>query len=109
MSAASVAAAIERRGQDLILRRIFGRNDVHFDVHLKGVVRGYSPQELVGAIIQGDREVRISNQEILGKQWPGPPRRADRLRISERWVTVESVNTVIVSGETWEHVIQVRG
>jgi len=109
MGASRIAAAIQRRGEDLILRRIFGNDQAHFDVRLKGVVRGYQPEQLVGAIVQGDREVRISNQEIVNKQWPGPPRRADRMRIAGHWVTVENVNTFNVSNEVVEHVIQVRG
>ena len=31
----------------------------------------------VGGIIQGDRQVAISNAEIAHAQWPGPPRNGD--------------------------------
>jgi len=40
-------------------------------------VRGYEPVQLIGGIVQGDRQVAVSNAEIADAQWPGPPRNGD--------------------------------
>ena len=64
MSVERIQSAIERRGQSLLLRRVTGLPQVPVDVKVKGMVRGYHAQELIGGIIQGDREVIISNKEI---------------------------------------------
>lgn len=109
MTVADIAAAIEREGQTMLLRRFAGKNRGRFDVGVKGVVRGYQPSEIAGDIQQGDREVRISNAEIAARHWPGPPRRGDRLRIDGAWVNVESNDARKLREDYAMHIMQVRG
>lgn len=108
----TVADMIGRYGQSLILRRLTVTGtpeQVKFDVALPGVVRAYKLEELIAGIIQGDREVTISDQEIAAAQWPGPPRRSDRVMIAGVETHVEAVNTVYVGDDVAKHVLQVRG
>jgi hypothetical protein len=111
MSVESVAASIARKGQTIILRRVTGAgHQATFDVECKAMVRNYQPHELAGGIVQGDREVRVSNKEISARQWPGPPlSKRDRAVIDGREVSVEAVNTLRLGEEIAMHILQVRG
>jgi len=109
MSVERIRSAIERRGQSLLLRRVTGTQQVSVDVAVKGMVRGYHAQELIGGIIQGDREVIISNKEIADRQWGGPPRKDDRVQIAGKFVNVQAVDTVYLRDEIAQHVLSVRG
>lgn len=99
----SVARQIIRRGQPLTLRRV-GQPDLL----VSGQVRGYSAIELAGNIQQGDREVRISNQEI-DAGWPSFPIRTDKVIINGLQTTVQSVETRFIRGVPALHILQVRG
>jgi hypothetical protein len=100
----SITNQIQKRGQPLIIRRVGAP-----DLPVIGVVRGYAAVELIGNIQQGDREVRISNGEILETSWPGPPMRTDKVIIEGRQVTVQSVETRYLKGTIALHILQVRG
>ena len=102
-----VAAMIKKEGEPLILRRQ-GKPGPP-DLPLIGFVRGYSLDELTGDLIQGDREIRISNVEIAAAGWPGPPRDGDRVLIDGKLTTVQSAETRKLRGRIAMHVLQVRG
>jgi len=104
-----IADDIEREGSPAVLTRLTGTGDIHFDVNLAAVSRGYAPNEIVGEIIQGDREVRISNREILARQWPGPPKTGDQIALSGKSYRVRAVDRLEIGGETVMFVMQVRG
>jgi hypothetical protein len=107
----SIAARIGREGQPVTLRRLTGTgaNQVPFDVELFGFVRSYRPEELTAGITQGDRVVRISDAEIAERQWPGPPRKGDRVVIDGRVTNVEAVETRRLRRAVAMHILQVRG
>jgi hypothetical protein len=107
-----VAAAIATVGAPAILRRVFagGRTDVA----VRAVIRGYKPQELIGGIVQGDKEAIISDAEIAAAAWPGPPRRGDQIITTASsgvaaTGTVQGVETRNVGNSTAMHVMQTRG
>ena len=105
-----IAAQIARYGETLVLRRVDNDTDQSgSDVTLKGIVRGYQPQELAGDIIQGDLSVIISNDEIDRSSWPGPPLRYDRLFRDGLALNVQSVETRRLGDAIALHVLQVRG
>lgn len=109
MTAARVAAIIQRAGQTVILRRLTGTQLIPFDVEVKASIRGYQPHELVGKIQQGDREVIIANAEILARQWPGPPEQDDAVVIDGVDTSIEAVETRRYRDEVALHVLRVRG
>lgn len=104
-----VADAIDKIGtDDIILRRLAPRG-LRFDCHMRAVVRGFAPDELVGGIQQGDRKVIISNRNIEARQWPGPPRRGDQVLIGDHTATVQDVDTTEIGSVIVKHEMLVRG
>jgi hypothetical protein len=91
------------------LRRRVGTTNTFSEVAVRGVARGYRPEELVGTIVQGDRIVIISNAEIEAAGWPGPPRRGDLLVMDGVTTTVQAPDPRWLLSETLGHVLQVRG
>ncbi len=106
--ASGIADDIQREGRLVLLRRL-GGPELFFDVDVYSYGRLYKPTEVVGGIVQGDREERISHREIDARQWPGPIRRGDQVVIQGRTCQVMAAETVVVGGETVEYVLQVRG
>ena len=103
-----VTNMIDRYGEQVTLRRL--THGIPFDVTVKARVQGYSPDELVGGIAQGDRMVIISNREIAERQWPGPPKQGDQIIIRGKTATLQAAAaTVVVGGVTVMHTMQVRG
>lgn len=110
--AAATADAIDQVGQAIMLRRVTaipGNKTIPFDVVLVGCVRGYQPHELTGTIAQGDREVTISDREIVRRKWPGPPVRNDEVLIDGKVARIEAVNTQNLGSTIVRHTMQVRG
>lgn len=106
--ATDIANDIADVGQTALLRRL-APHGIHYDVTLKAVERSYTLRELTPQIAQGDREVRISNREILDRQWPGPPRRGDQIWLQELLCQVMGVEVVLIKDEVVMHIIQARG
>jgi hypothetical protein len=111
MSPETVQDMLARRGQPMLLRRIDNSQNpaVNIDVTVQGWVRAYMAQELIGGIIQGDRQVTISDAEIAAAAWPGPPKRDDRINIAGRFLNVQAVNTMFIGTAVAKHTLQVRG
>lgn len=104
LSVERVVAMIKKEGEPVVLRRPPAP-----PLNLIGFVRGYKPDELTGAIDQGDREVRISDVEIAAAGWPGPPRKGDLLLIDGKPTAVQSCSSPKLRGRVAMHILQVRG
>ena len=107
MTPERIAALIAQFGQPVTLQRLTGT--IRHEVVCQAIVRGYEPVQLIGNIIQGDRQVAISNAEIADAQWPGPPRANDRCVIDGRTTTILACDTRRLRNEIVLHLIQVRG
>lgn len=81
---ARLDAAIARRGATIRLARV-GAGATQADC--RAFVRRYEPNELIGAIEQGDREVTLSPTALSLIAWtiPAP---GDRVRSDGRWYRV---------------------
>jgi hypothetical protein len=111
--AADIKRIIEQRGQPVTYKRLasVSKNDdtqiranTYTDYTIKVNVRQYKAQELVGLIIEGDREVRIAAQSISFV-----PKPQDKVVIDSITFNVVSVNTRTDIGENAVHIIRVRG
>ena len=102
----SIAARIDRDGEDVLLRRP-GAPPVQATV--RAFVRGFKPDELVGGIQQGDRELRVAPGPLAALGWPGPPQRGDDVVIRGRTTKVQACETRTLRGADALHVLQVRG
>lgn len=112
--AAQVARAIAQVGQPVTLTRTtLGPNNQVVPFSLENAmaqVRGYQPHELTDTIMQGDREVTMSDVEIQRRQWPGPPRTGDVIAFADGTrARVLAAARVTVGATTVKHVLQVRG
>ncbi len=74
------------------------------DHPVKAAVRAYKPQEIIGLVAQGDRQVRIAAKDITVT-----PERHDRLVIGGAEATILYVETRAVRGVDALHILQVRG
>lgn len=100
---------LSRRGRSVLLRRRVGTSSSFTDVTARGYSRGYKAQELVGGIVQGDREVVVANAEIVSASWPGPPRKGDTVVVDGQTVTVQGALTMYDGPDRCAHVLWVRG
>ena len=104
------ATLISQFGQPVTFQRTTGTTtQVRHEVVCQAIVRGYEPVQLIGSIIQGDRQVTISNIEIAAAQWPGPPRSGDRCVIDGRTTNIQSCDIRKLRDDIVLHIIQVRG
>jgi hypothetical protein len=108
MNLTRIAGALDRVGKAATLRRVIGPGSF-VSVAVTAVWRGYAPNELAGDIVQGDRQARISDAEIVARQWPGPPRRGDQMILDGRTWQVMGVDSPNIGDVTAMHIIQIRG
>lgn len=71
---------------------------------VKAAVRAYKPQEIIGLVQQGDRQVRIAANDLAVT-----PARHDKLVISGAEATILHVETRAVRGVDALHILQIRG
>ena len=111
--AQKIAVALRRYGRIMKLRRRVGTTSAFSDVEVRGISRGYKPDELVGQLQQGDRHVTISHAEIVAKPWPGPaaepPKKGDFVVIDGTSTAVQGVETKYLGTIILAHVLWVRG
>lgn len=100
---------LQRHGRSASLRRRVGTTSSFTTVSLKAFDRGFKAQELVGGIVQGDREVVIGNAEIDQADFPGPPRKGDVVVIDGISATVQGVLTMYDGVTRAAHILWVRG
>ena len=116
-------AALAADGQDVVLRRVVGTSSpVNYDCVCRAFVRGYTPQEMAGMIIQGDSKVIISSTQIDANAWPGDaipaseasldrrvPRRGDKLVVAGRVRNIENASPIYIGNVLVRVDMQVRG
>jgi hypothetical protein len=78
---------LERDGRPMILRRI--TNSAPVSVTLMGKHTAYLPQELTGAVRQGDVRIAVGQDEIAAAGWPTPIRSPDEISIDGQTFTVQ--------------------
>lgn len=67
-----IAAMLKRRGRPMMLRRRVGTTATFTEAVMVGISRKYLPEELVGGLIQGDREIIIgTDTEAIGEPKKG--------------------------------------
>jgi hypothetical protein len=104
--AVEIEAALAEVGQAVTLRRVGSPN---VDVVLNARVNSFQPHELVGGILQGDRQVIVGAVVMREASWPAPPRKGDVVLISGKTTTIQGVESVDDGTETVRYNIQVRG
>lgn len=95
-------------GRPVTLRRL-RTSQTPVDVTVQAFIRDFRPNELVGNIIQGDRRVIISNDEIAAAAWPSPIRKGDQVIDGTIVMVVQSAEPVTLGEETVRHNMIARG
>ncbi len=98
-------ASLRRAGRPMVIKRRMGTTPVFTEATVHGRARHYQPEELIGAVIQGDRRIRISEAELLAAGWPSPPRKGDILD----GATVQGVEHLHDAEDLVGFVVWVRG
>ena len=108
VSMQEIEGAFAESGQAIVLRRIGSPN---IDRALAARLDRYTPAEIGGGVVQGDRRVAIGNWTIIEQGWPGPPQRGDQVLWAQgaKTGTVMGVATVSVGNIDVRHNLLVRG
>lgn len=110
-SVESVAAKIEREGEDVTLTRTLDDMST-VTATVRAFIRGYAPDEIgTSGIIQGDRRARIAPGPLALAGFPDAPRKPDLMTIvgSGQVTVVQDAETRELRGVPAVHVVQVRG
>jgi hypothetical protein len=90
---------LARSGEPVLLRRINPSPALPSDVTIKGVIRGYRPEELVGGITMTDVQVIFSPTEMSAANWPQPPRVNDKLIAAGKTRNIAVVSAIKIGDE----------
>ena len=82
-------AHLRVKGRPMLLARVGGAS-----VTVQGLLRHYAPQQVTGAIRQGDAQLFIGNDEIAAAAWPAPPIARDRVTVDGFVWTIEGAEAV---------------
>lgn len=58
----------------------------------RAIVKGYQPDELTGGIVQGDRKILLSAEDLIGPAWPVPPMVGDQIVVRNRLMRINTVD-----------------
>lgn len=109
---------LQKKGEDVILRRRVGTSTVFVSLPCRALVRGYRPEQLSGTnITQQDSEAILSPTPILaaGAAWPGAaggpvwPRTGDQLIVKGAQKTAQVAGAIAIDDEVVRIEMQVRG
>lgn len=105
--------AFDSYGEEVLIRRYFGTGASRskFEVKVRARISSYTPQELVGTIIQGDEKVIVLVEELKVRQFPLPLVRNDKVVLEGRELNIEApdMNTRKIGNELIAYELQVRG
>lgn len=111
------ARAMYRRliasGEEIKLRRYTGTGSSRpfADYVLRAKVAGYTPNELIGNIQQGDRNIIALAEDVFNAQFPVPVKLDDKVIVRGRTLDIMAVDdsTRRIGGELIAYQIQARG
>lgn len=109
---ASYRRAMDEAGEVVTFRRYTGAGSArpYFDAEVRARVMDYTPDELVGTIVQGDRKLILLAEDMIAAQVP-PPRKGDKIVVRGKELNIEAPNdnTRRVQGVLIAYELQVRG
>lgn len=83
---ASRRRMLRRYGRPVTLRRQTGVNPVAFaGAEVPGMVAGYGPDAITGAVQQGDATAAVLAEDLVAEGFPVPPRSGDSLVDGRTW------------------------
>ena len=110
---ASHRRLIAAHGEPISIRRYTGTGTARprFDWTGRARVMSYKPDALAGTLQQGDAKVIVLAEDLIGEQFPVPPRKNDKCVVRGRELNIEAVddNTRRVAGVIVAYEITARG
>lgn len=102
---------IAARGRSFTLRRQTVTSPATYSsVTVTGFLRSYRPDQIAGALMQGDWAMEITNDEIAAASWAGPPRAGDEVLDGSAAAYAVIGAATIYEGDTLiGHTLQLRG
>ncbi len=100
-------------GESVTVRRYIGLGAARVPTDAVVVARviDYMPEQLVGAVQHGDRNLIVLAEDLIASGWPVPPAKNDKIVVRGRELNVEAVddNTRRIGGVLIAYEIRVRG
>lgn len=100
-------------GEEVRLRRYTGTGSARpfADYRVRAKVSGYDPEQLVGSIQQGDRNIIALADDVFASQFPVPITTNDKVIVRGRELAIQAVDdsTRRLGGELIAYEIQARG
>jgi head-tail adaptor len=89
----SYSRQMEQRGEEITIRRIVP-NQPPVEAHVRAMITGYDPEELVAGINQGDRRVLIPYADLVASGLPLPLREGstDRVIVRGRAMIIAAID-----------------
>jgi hypothetical protein len=104
----SIASALARFGRPMKLRRLVPGGDP-IEIIIQGTTDGATISRIIGAIVQSDTHVIFSNIDIAAQNWPGPPKRGDKMTIDGAIRTLQTSEPKYLGTEILVHLADIRG
>lgn len=107
----ATANFLDKDGESVAIRRLTGPG-IFFEVITKARIMDYSPDEMVGGIVQGDRKMIVANRDMENAQWPFPVRVGDQVILLDQnnaTAMVRAAYPSSVNGQIVRHTLQIRG
>lgn len=107
-------ASYRRSLKDVVTIRRYtgsGQNRPYFEAQALARVTGFEPDELVGAIVQGDRKLIVLADDLVKAQFPLDLRNGDKAIVRGKELNIEGVddNTRRVAGVLIAFELHVKG
>jgi hypothetical protein len=97
---------LARYGRAMTLRRRVGTGATFTDIAVTATLRDFSPEQLVGGVMQGDAEAVVGATHVLAVAGFAPPRKGDLLVADGRtWAVLgckpRAVASTVVAYDLW--------
>ena len=104
--ATSTGRMLARYGRAMTLRRRVGTGSTFTEISVTATLRDFSPDRVVGGVMQGDAEAVIDAAPVLDKSGFGAPRKGDLLVADGRTWAVQgakprAVGSTVVAYDLW--------
>lgn len=106
MLAGAAPRMLTRYGRAMTLRRRVGTGSTFTEVAVMATLRDFSPDRVVGGVMQGDAEAVIDAAPVLAASGFGAPRKGDLLVADGRTWAVQgakprAVGSAVVAYDLW--------
>lgn len=104
---------IDKHGEQVFIRRYdgTGTSRARFEAEVQARIVAYDPEQLVGAVQEGDQKLIVMVEDLEAHQFPFPVRKDDKAIVRGKHLNIEAAddNTRRIAGELIALELRVRG